>query len=277
MDREEFFISKLKDSGVTLKIGDDGVLIDNYVYAMDLFCEDVHFIKKHFSYYQIAKKAMLINISDIIAMGVKPQYALLGISFSSHMRPKDIIEFQQGLVDICLQYGIKIIGGDTIKDNKLNIAITLFGKKDKYIMERKGFKANDIVFFTGNLGNVLKDMKFLYNGINISKKSKFYLPDLKTKFIYDILPFVKGGMDISDGLFCELNRISKSNKVRFRFYNKLRKNIALSGEEYELLFSVSHKNIRRLKLIANKNRIRLTKIAKMFKGRQKFNYLPHHK
>lgn len=276
MDRESFFISKLQDSGVSLKLDDDGILIGQYVYAMDLFVENVHFIKEHFSYYQIAQKAMLVNISDILAMGVKPQYAMLGISFSDSMRPKDISEFQQGIIDICKKYNIKIIGGDTIKDNKLNIAITMFGKKNRYIIKRENFRANDVIFFTGTLGSVSKDMKFLYNGMRIPKKSKFYTPELKEKFIYDILPFIRGGMDISDGLFYELNRISKLNKVKFKFYNKINKNTAFSGEEYELLFSVTYKNIRRLKIIANKHRVKVTKLAKMFNGRQKFYCTPHH-
>ncbi|RAX54018.1 thiamine-phosphate kinase [Helicobacter sp. 16-1353] len=277
MDRESFFISKLQDSGVTLKLDDDGILIDKYVYAMDLFCENVHFTKEHFSYYQIATKAMLVNISDILAMGVKPQYAMLGISFNDIMKPKDISQFQQGIVDICKQYNIKIIGGDTIKDDKLNIAITMFGKKNRYIIQRKNFKANDVVFFTGTLGNVLKDMKFLYNGRKLAKKSKFYLPELKEEFIYDILPFIKGGMDISDGLFYELNRISKLNNVRFKFYKKINKYMALSGEEYELLFSVSIKHTRKLQIIANKHRVKITKLAKILNGRQRFYCRPHHK
>ncbi len=277
MDREAFFISKLVDSGITYNIGDDGVLIDDYVYAMDLFCEGVHFIRKHFSYYQIAKKAMLVNISDILAMGVKPQYALLGISFSSDMNNRDIVEFQRGIIDICNSFKIKIIGGDTIKDNKLNIAITMFGKKGKYILSRSGFKAGDIVYYSGNLGSVKKDMRLLYSGMKIQADSKFYVPHLREQFIYAILPFVRGGMDISDGLFYELNRLSVNNNIRFTFFNKINLSIFSSGEEYELLFSIRKKDTKKLQMIAKKHRVTITKLAQIHKGRQRFHCLPHHK
>lgn len=277
MDREAYFISKLQDSGVTLALNDDGILLNNYVYAMDLFYEGVHFLRGYFSYYNIAKKAMLVNISDILAMGVKPTYAMLGVSFANDMTLSDINHFQRGIIDICKQYDIKIIGGDTIRDNKLSIAITMFGKAESRIIKRTNFKAGDIMFFSGDLGKVSKDMNFLYKGHKINRNSKFYAPRLNPKFIFEILPFIRGGMDISDGLYYELNRISKLNNVKFRFYKKINKNKALSGEEYELLFSVSQRDIRRLYLIAKKNRVKITKLAKMLRGRQKFYCPPHHK
>ena len=277
MDREAYFISKLQDSGITLALNDDGILLNNYVYAMDLFYEGVHFSRGYLSYYNIAKKAMLVNISDILAMGVKPTYAMLGVSFANDMTLSDINHFQRGIIDICKQYDIKIIGGDTIRDNKLSIAITMFGKAESRIIKRTNFKAGDIMFFSGDLGKVSKDMNFLYKGHKINRNSKFYTPRLNPKFIFEILPFIRGGMDISDGLYYELNRISKLNNVKFRFYKKINKNKALSGEEYELLFSVSQRDIRRLYLIAKKNRVKITKLAKMLRGRQKFYCPPHHK
>ncbi len=277
VDREAYFISKLQDSGVTLKLDNDGVLLNDYVYAMDLFCEGVHFLRKYFSYYTIAKKSMLVNISDIFAMGVKPKYAMLGVSFAGDMTLKDINDFQKGIIDICRQYNIKIIGGDTIRDDRLSIAITMFGKAESKIIKRTNFRAGDILFFSGSLGKVKKDMNFLYRGYKINKNSKFYTPKLNSKFIFEILPFVRGGMDISDGLYYELNRISKLNNIRFKFYKKIDKNIALSGEEYEFLFSISSKNIRKLYLIANKNRVKITRLAKILPGRQRFYCLPHHK
>ena len=275
-DREAYFIAKLQDSPFSLNLDDDGILLNDYIYAMDLFCEGVHFLRKYFSPYQIAKKAMLVNISDMLAMGASPQYAMLGISFAKDMSFSEIDDFKRAIFDICKQYKIKIIGGDTILGEKLSIAITMFGKIESKIIKRKNFKAGDIVFFSGDIGSVSKDMKSLYKGHKIHKDSKFYTPRLNMRFIFEILPFIRGGMDISDGLYYELNRISKLNNVKFRFYKKINKAKATSGEEYELLFSVSQKNIRRLKLIAAKNRVKITKLAKMIRGKERFYCPPHH-
>ena len=72
MNLENYFISQFKNA----HIGDDGALIDDTVYSKDAFFEDVHFKKEWMNHYQIASKAMMVNISDAIAMNAKPKYAL---------------------------------------------------------------------------------------------------------------------------------------------------------------------------------------------------------
>lgn len=292
MDREARFISTLQKRKIVRFIGDDGAVVADKsmadkssakVYAMDLFCEGVHFLVPQFSYYQIAKKAFLVNISDILAMGAKPKYALLGISLSDAMSARDIDELQCGFSAVCKEFGVKIIGGDTIKDSKLNIAITMIGTAPKRPILRSNFKVGDIVFHTQNLkksqnlGVVAKEMRYLYRGVRISKCSKFYAPTLHAKFIYEILGFVRGGMDISDGLFNELNRISMMNNVAFKFLTPINRANALSGEEYEFLFSIKARDEVRLRRIAKKCRVELVKVAKIVRGKERFHCTAWHR
>lgn len=297
MDREARFISTLQKCEITRFIGDDGAVVADEssavaekahkftkscakVYVMDLFCEGVHFLVPQFSYFQVARKAFLVNISDILAMGAKPKYALLGISLSEAMNAGDICELQRGFSAVCKEFGIKIIGGDTIKDKKLNIAITMIGTAPKCPILRSGFKAGDIVFHTQSrknpLGRVLKDMRYLYRGGKIAHSSKFFAPTLHAKFIYEILSFVRGGMDISDGLFNELNRISALNGVGFRFFGCINRANALSGEEYEFLFSIKARDEVRLRRIAQKCRVELVKVAKITRGKERYHYIKWH-
>ena len=281
MDREAKFIAKLQSQKITRFIGDDGAVVGRFVYAMDLFCEGVHFKIPHFSYYQIAQKALLVNISDILAMGAKPKYALLGISLGKSMSGADIDELNKGFGAVCKAFDIKIIGGDTITSHALNIAITMIGEVRKKPILRSGFRVGDLLFHTqtrGNpLGRAIKDMRYLYRGGRISKRSKFYAPQLHTKFISDILGFVRGGMDISDGLFSELNRVSLLNRVGFRFFERVNRAKAVSGEEYEFLFSIRKSDERKLKLIAQKNRVKLVKVANLVRGKVRFHCISWHK
>lgn len=280
MDTEARFIAKLQQSKITQFIGDDGAVVGRFVYAMDLFCEGVHFLTPHFNYRQIAKKALLVNISDILAMGAKPKYALLGISLNPKMSGADINALQQGFADVCKAFNIKIIGGDTIKDSKLNIAITMIGIAPKKPILRRNFKVGDLLFYTQTrqnpLGRTLKDMRYLYRGGKIAHSSKFYTPILHTKFISDILPFVCGGIDISDGLFNELNRISALNGVGFKFFRHINRIKAISGEEYEFLFSIHKKDERKLKLIAQKNRLNIVRVAKLTRKKERFHCISWH-
>lgn len=297
MDREARFIGTLQKCEITRFIGDDGAVVTDEsnavadkahkftkscakVYAMDLFCEGVHFLVPQFSYFQVARKAFLVNISDILAMGAKPKYALLGISLSDAMSAGDICELQRGFSAVCKEFGIKIIGGDTIKDKKLNIAITMIGTAPKRPILRSGFKVGDIVFHTqmrkNPLGRALKDMRYLYRGGKIARSSKFFAPTLHAKFIYEILGFVRGGMDISDGLFNELNRISALNGVGFRFFRRINRANALSGEEYEFLFSIKARDEVRLRRIAQKCRVELVKVAKITRGKERYHCIKWH-
>ncbi|MDR2342313.1 MAG: thiamine-phosphate kinase, partial [Campylobacteraceae bacterium] len=68
MDKESFVISQFQNEF----IGDDGAVVGKWVYSKDIFAEDIHFKKEWLTLSQIAKKAMLVNISDAIAMNAKP-------------------------------------------------------------------------------------------------------------------------------------------------------------------------------------------------------------
>ena len=86
MNKEDYFISLFKSK----KIGDDGAVIGDYIYSNDAFFENVHFKKEWLSLDQIAYKAMIVNISDAIAMNAKPLYALLSIAIPSTYSKNDL-------------------------------------------------------------------------------------------------------------------------------------------------------------------------------------------
>ena len=86
MDKEHYLISKLSSK----YIGDDAAVMGDTLYSMDAFFEDVHFKREWMSMAQIGRKAMLINLSDAIAMNAKALYALVTVSLPSDLTLKDI-------------------------------------------------------------------------------------------------------------------------------------------------------------------------------------------
>lgn len=273
MNKEEFFINEFDKSSKF--IGDDGALIGEYVYSMDAFFENVHFKKEWMSLKQIAKKAMLINISDAIAMNAKPKYALLSVAIPNDYSKKDLKKLASGFKLIAKEYGIKIIGGDTISNDKLDISITIISKTKNAVL-RSGIKKDDLICYTGDLGNSKKDLNTLLAGGKISKKSKFIEPKLNAKFFYEASKYINSAMDISDGLFFELARLSKQSKVGFKFFYNIEKDIGCSGEEYELLFSFSQKNQPKIEKIASKHNVKLNIFARAIAGKYKCDCKNHH-
>jgi len=273
MNKEEFFIKQFnKNSKI---IGDDGALIDNFVYSNDAFFENVHFKRDWFTLKQIARKSMLVNISDAIAMNAKPKYALLTVAIPKDYSKKDLKELSKGFLEVAQEFGIEIIGGDTISNIKLDISITIISKTDDPKL-RSGIKKNDFLCFTGDLGSCKKDLEKLLKGQLISKKSKFIEPQLRPEFFFEASKYINSSMDISDGLFFELERMSKQSKVGFEFFNKIPKNIGCSGEEYEILFSFSKKYKTKIEKIAKKHGIKLNIFAKAIKGKYRCNCKNHH-
>jgi len=254
MNKEELFISLISSSKLQ---GDDGAFINGYVYSKDAFFENIHFKKEWLTYKQIAIKASLVNLSDVIAMNASPKYCLLSIAMPKNISSFQIKELTDGFLECAKKYNYEIIGGDTIANNKLDITMTFISTTKKPIF-RNNIKNNEIICFTGNLGESQKDLKKLFRNKKIKKTSKFITPKIRTKFMKKASRYITSALDISDGLFKELERLSNLNNIGYKFFKKFHKNIGCSGEEYELLFSINKKNLRYIKSIAKLTKTPIT-------------------
>ncbi len=271
MDKESFFISLFNNKF----IGDDAAYIDGYIYSVDAFFEDVHFKREWMSLYEIGQKAMLVNISDVIAMNAKPKYALIALSMPNDMKPSQMQELASGLQEAAKEYGIEIIGGDTIGGKKIDISITLVSTSKKPIF-RKSIKEGYLLAYTGELGSVRKDLDALLRGRRVSKYSKFKKPLLRKDFMQRASRFIKAAMDISDGLFDDLAKLSRLNKIGFEFFEKIPKRVGCSGEEYELLFAFDKRDVKKIENIAKMTRTPITIFAKAALKPYRNICKPHH-
>ncbi|MDD2698097.1 MAG: thiamine-phosphate kinase [Arcobacteraceae bacterium] len=279
MNKENYFITKIASNQF---IGDDGAVIleklkknENYVYSMDAFFENVHFKREWLSLKEIAIKSMLVNISDAIVMNATPKYALLSIAIPSDFTTENLDELALGFKKIAKKYNITIIGGDTIANTKLDISITIISITKKPIY-RSGAKKDDLVCYTGELGRTKEDLEKLLKGETIDKNSKFIKPKLHKDFFYEVAPFINCALDISDGLFFELERLSKVNKLGFHFLEGIPNAIGCSGEEYEILFTFSKKKKKKIEAIASKYNLPLNIFAKVIEGEYKCKCKGHH-
>ena len=271
MNLENYFISLFNNK----YIGDDGALIGKYVYSKDAFYQNVHFKIDWLNYYQIAQKAMLVNISDVVAMNAKPRYVLLSVAMPKSMSKSDMNDLASGFKDIAKQYDIEIIGGDTISNTKLDITITIISTVEKPLL-RKKIRNNYLLAYTGNLGNSKKDLKKLFNLGKIHKKSKFIDIKLRDDFVFRSASYLKAGMDISDGLFSDLDKMASLNHIGFRFYKKISKEIACSGEEYEMLVSFDKRDKKALLRRAEQSRTKINIFAQATRKKNINRCKAHH-
>ncbi|MBU3014009.1 thiamine-phosphate kinase [Poseidonibacter lekithochrous] len=272
MNKEEYFIKQFSNSKF---IGDDGAVVGSHVYSMDAFFENIHFKTKWFTLKQIAYKSMIVNISDAIAMNAIPKYALLSVAIPVTYSKKELKELSSGFKKAAKEFGIEIIGGDTISNNKLDISITIISKTKSPIL-RSTAKKDDLFCYTGTLGTCKKDLEKLFKGKKISKNSKFIKPKLNPEFFYESSKYVTSALDISDGLFFELERVSKASNIGFDFFKHISEDIGSSGEEYEILFSFNKKHLKKIEKIAKKHKVKLNIFAKAVKGKYEAKVKNHH-
>lgn len=318
MDTESYFLKLLEQSGITYKINDDCAWLSpllfskmannkgSYIIAADSFVENIHFRIQHsqdkqsgnikpincsnrnnqwLSYDNLAKKAFLVNISDILSSGALPKYALLGIVLPKTLQRTHIQEIISGLTQVCKTHNIKLIGGDTMRGNELAFHVTMIGNLIGRYIHRNGVKNGDLLAYTsarkGDLGSSLYALKTLlrygahkniipHNCIESNDRfSRFTLPFLRTKFIRRSHRLLHACLDISDGLANEIKRLEKQNRLTCHLFSALKKQVYQSGEEYELLFSFSKKHAAAIKRIANATRTNIHIIGQF--GR----YKPH--
>ncbi|MGQ9618698.1 MAG: thiamine-phosphate kinase [Candidatus Aminicenantia bacterium] len=249
-------------------IGDDTAIIrsnSNYLLVTkDLLIEDVHFKLSFHPPYLLGRKSMAVNISDIAAMGGEPLYALLGVGFPSELSLEWIQNFMFGMREICKEFGVFLIGGDTCASSKIFISITLIGKSKEPIL-RSTAKVGDYIYLTGNVGDSGAGLFILMKNLELEDEHIKYL----IKRHLDPSPRVEVGkflqenslassmIDLSDGLSIDLHNLCRESKVGALIYadkipisEELLKfckergeeplKFALQGgEDYELLFTSS--------------------------------------
>ncbi len=265
MDLERYWIDKIK----TPYIGDDGAIVEEKVYAMDAFWEGTHFKKEWMSIEQVAHKAFIVNLSDMVAMNAKAKYMLVTVAFPKNVKKKLLNRLSDKINQLAKEHNIEIIGGDTIGSDKLGIVITMIGSA-KVPLRRDTLNSGDLIAYTGELGSVKEDLEALFDGERIPDTSKFYMPTLRKDFIKAVTPWLSAGMDISDGLYCDTNKLLNCNNLYMQLLKPIPCNIGESGEEYEMLVAFKPEHLNRVKRIAKLTNTPLTIFAKATKEEQEF-------
>lgn len=273
-------------------IGDDCAVIKFnkdkcLLYTCDSLVSGIHFSEKYSTPYQIGRKAAAINISDISAMGGKPNYFLVSLFLPKKITKKFIDELYKGLIEECNKYNIDIIGGNIAKSNQFIIDLFLIGEVfPQNLLLRSGAKVRDLVLVTGNLGDSAAGLKLLQNPqLNIPERDKQRLTSrhlTPTQRIKEGMIIAKSKkatsmIDISDGLSSDLGHICDESQIGVKIYleklpvsNGVDKEIALNGgEDYELCFTVSKRYINQfLKDFKAKIKTKITIIGEIIPKKQ---------
>ncbi|MDP3515643.1 MAG: thiamine-phosphate kinase [Pseudohongiella sp.] len=210
---------------VLLGPGDDAAIVSlpagfNLVMSIDTLNESVHFPAQA-EPFLLAQRCLLVNLSDLAAMGAEPVAFTLAISLPSP-DARWLAAFSQGLAAVAQAYKCPLIGGDTTR-GPLSITIQAHGKvpTGKALL-RSGAAVGDAVYVTGELGDgaaalwwLLADGRLnsaaLDNPARQMLKQAFYQPDARISAGIALRGLASAALDISDGLASDLAHVLEAS------------------------------------------------------------------
>lgn len=265
----------------TLKgVGDDAAVLDpkdkKVLVSTDMLLENIHFNLAYTPLKHLGYKAVVIGLSDLVAMNATPEQILVSIAVSNRFPVEALEEIYTGMHLACKHYSIDLVGGDTASSHLgLVINITTIGYAHKEeIVYRKGAQPNDLLVVSGDLGGAYFGLQVLERENSVFKVNPNLQPDLssytyilerqlKPEARTEIKSLLKemdihptSMIDISDGLASEIIHLSQQSKVGFSIYEEKIPmdsqvittaeefginpvtGVLNGGEDYEILFTI---------------------------------------
>ena len=232
--------------------------------STDLLIEDIHFRREWTSMFDLGRKSVAVNLSDIAAMGGVPRSLYLGIGRPKQLGEKEIKEFIRGFLHETQQFDVVLAGGDTCASpGPLIISVTVQGHvKAGTAIQRHGARNGDAIYVSGTLGDSALALHLLQSGQIPPEPlaQRLHTPTARVNIGCFLREegLATAMLDISDGLMADLNHLLVASgggaeialsalPLSDAFRRELNKDpllidLALAGgEDYELLFT-SHRH-----------------------------------
>jgi thiamine-monophosphate kinase len=259
--------------GLALGAGDDAALLtpqprQELILTCDWSLEGSHFLRNKHAPDSIGWRCLARAVSDVAAMGGEPKYFLLSLALPATHTGKWLKGFLRGLSRAGRRFRCQLAGGDTTRNNKILINVTVLGEVPMgSAVLRSGAEPGDLVFVSGRLGGAELGLRELTQGPLLSrraisdrnrgwlKKHLYPEPRLALGRWLAGKRMATAMIDLSDGLSTDLGRLCAASSVGARINMiKIPKvilpkekgrtrfdvtELALhGGDDYELLFTV---------------------------------------
>ncbi len=219
-----FAKDRLDRADVSIGIGDDAAAVrvptgHELLVSVDTLVSGVHF-PVGTSAYDLAYKALAVNLSDMAAMGAEPAWFTLALTLPDS-EAGWLADFSRGLFELADEHGVALIGGDTTC-GPLTVSIQIMGYAPTgRCLRRKGAQVGDLIYASGQIGD---------GGIGLALLQQREVPPLSSAeeayFIQRLnrpTPRVALGLalrgiasaaiDVSDGFVADLAHILEHSEV----------------------------------------------------------------
>jgi thiamine-monophosphate kinase len=218
----------IKVPGLTLGMGDDCAAFRPRVgYELLVTCDSMvegrHYLPAHITPYDLGRRAMTLNISDIGAMGGSPLFALVSLGLKSDTPLSDMEAMYRGFLAELNPMGSSIIGGNITKsEGAAFLDITLIGEVEPGVMVRRSTaKVGDVILVTGYPGQAVCGLERLLRGGSEEDLREdplvraFLTPSHRAREGRAVARsgYATAMIDTSDGLLGDLGHICQESRV----------------------------------------------------------------
>jgi thiamine-monophosphate kinase len=244
------------------RAGDDAAVIGTQVITNDVLVENVDFTRD-VPLRLVARKSLTINLSDIAAMGGRPQYAIVAIGSPDEALAATLIE---ELAVAAREQDVEIIGGDLSRAGEIFISITIIGEAAQPIL-RSGARRGDRIYLSRPIGGSAAGLTLVQRKtVSTSYAEREFIesairrhlePEAEVALGLKLVGIATSCIDVSDGLSTDLHHLCDASNVgsaiereRIPVFPDLQRSgpqlginvrdaVLHGGEEYALLFTSS--------------------------------------
>jgi thiamine-monophosphate kinase len=269
------------NDNIICAVGDDASIIQvpsgcQLVQSIDTQVADVHFPASAPAQL-IAQRALRCAISDLAAMGAKPQAFHLALSLPQNTSQAWLESFSSGLHACAEEFNISLIGGDTTSSPTLVITLQVQGLVPAgKALTRDQAQVGDDIWLGGEIGRAGAALKGIlakpealiekdYHS-TASLAAAYYYPNAQIGLGQKLIGLANSAMDISDGLLQDASHIARASHCCLNFithnipinalaitqFGQVQAlQFALSGgDDYQLLFTAPQQAQDELKALS---------------------------
>jgi len=171
-------------------------------------------------------KAMAVNLSDIAAMGGRPDHALVSVV---GLGPDELEDLYEGIVEAAAEFGCDVVGGDLSAGSEVVVSVAVTGWVDGEPVLRSGARPGDRIWVTGPLGAAAAGLRLLrqagpvphaWGQADQALVSAHARP--RPAVAEGVIARLAGAtamIDVSDGLAADLDQLARRSGVGFELAN----------------------------------------------------------
>lgn len=167
----------------------------------------------------IAQRLVRVNLSDLAAKGAEPFAAFLAVAWPEAFGPAEREAFAAGLGQDLGQFGVALLGGDTVRTpGPFWASLTALGwAPEGRMVRRAGAQAGDELFVSGTIGDGTLGLAAVRGEISDPEgllAERFRRPCPRLELREPLRALATAAADVSDGLVADAGHIAEASGVR---------------------------------------------------------------